>query len=68
MFKKNKANSLEDAIRGVQQKYRGRPSPLSHLYENVGYTPTQMAQAMPKPSNPRDALLGGFKPLKDTFR
>lgn len=70
----NRRNTLEDVIRGVQQKYRNRPSPLKNLYESSAFAPSQLPQmGMPmqnfgKPQNPRDALLGGFRPSKDTFR
>jgi len=61
-------DSLEDTIRKVQQKYKNRPSILSEEYrksnENVHFVPSnnQVHQ------DPRQNLLGGFRPLKDTFR
>lgn len=60
--------ALEDTIRKVQQKYKNRPSPLSEQYirsnANVNMVPTQI----PKYMDPRSALIGNFKPSKDTFR
>lgn len=66
MFQKRPSKSLEDTIRDVRNKYKNRPSPIAHLSENVWFTPTQ--QAPTSSPNMRDKLLGGFKPLKDTFR
>lgn len=74
MLNNNRRNTLEDAIRSVQQKYRNRPSPLKGLYESMAFTPNQLPQmGMPlqpaqRSQNPRESLLGGFKPNKDTFR
>lgn len=67
MNKQNTGKSLEDAIRLVREKYKNRPSPLKGLYENVGFTPTQVSPPS-TPATTRDKLLGNFKPLKDTFR
>jgi len=70
----NRRNTLEDVIRGVQQKYRNRPSPLKTLYENTAFAPSQLPQMgmsmqnVGKPQNAREALLNGFRPSKDTFR
>jgi hypothetical protein len=60
--------SLEDAIRNVQQKYKGRPSPLAMVQENVHYIPTHVPDHMAAPKNLKDNLIGSFKPFKDTFR
>ena len=60
--------SLEDAIRGVQQKYKGRPSPLAMVQENVNYIPTHVPDHMAAPKNIRDTLIGSFRPSQDTFR
>jgi len=67
MFKRPNGNSLEDAIRMVQQKYKNRPSPLSYMQENVGFSPTQIPQQMRQSENVRDSLLGNFIPRKDTY-
>lgn len=68
MFKKQQPQSLEDTIRKVRERYKNKPSPLSGLYENVGFAPSQTMPAKLSPATPRDQLLSGFRPLKDTFR
>jgi hypothetical protein len=68
MFNRRKGQSLEDAIRSVQQKYRNRPSPLQYMQENTHYIPSHVPQNMKPSANIRDNLLSGFKPHKDTFR
>jgi hypothetical protein len=65
---KRQGQSLEDAIRGVQQKYRGRPSPLMMMQENVGYIPTHVPDHMRPTQDLRSGLLSGFRPPNDTFR
>jgi len=65
---KKSGQSLEDAIRGVQQKYKNRPSPLVNVQENVHYIPTHVPDHMSPTKDFRDNLLGSFKPSKDTFK
>lgn len=67
MYKRPNQNSLEDAIRMVQQKYRNRPSPLTYMQENVGFAPTQVPEQMRQSKDIRDSLLGNFIPRKDTY-
>ena len=61
--------SLEDAIRNVQQRYRNRPSPLAmmSMNENVHYIPTHVPDHMAASRDIRDTLLGSFRPPNDTF-
>ena len=61
-------NSLEDAIRNVQAKYKNRPSPLQLMNENTGFAPSQISKEIQEPKDIRSNLLGNFRPSKDTFR
>jgi hypothetical protein len=65
---KKSGQSLEDAIRNVQQRYRNRPSPLVNVQENVHYIPTHVPDHMAVSKDFKDTLLGSFRPSKDTFR
>jgi hypothetical protein len=67
-MKQKPKNSLEDAIRFVQTKYKNRPSPIQTMNENVGFVPTQVPDHMRSPQDLRGNLIGNFRPFKDTFR
>jgi hypothetical protein len=59
--------SLEDAIRKVNQKYKNTPSPLSEIYKNTNKMVSSIPSVQSKPNNPKDYLLGGFKPNSRPF-
>lgn len=64
---KNK-NSLEDAVRLVQNRYKNRPSPLTMMNENSGPMQPQVHQEPRAHNDIRGNLLGNFRPPNDTFR
>jgi hypothetical protein len=57
--------SLEDTIRDLAKKHKNRPSVLSEQYQrtnsNVNFVPQ-------KKEDPRDYLIGNFKPSNTGFR
>jgi hypothetical protein len=61
--------SLEETIRAVSNKYRNRPSPLSGINPAVPFAPQQVTPTTtPSSKNIKNALIGDFKPPRDTFR
>lgn len=60
--------ALEDTIRKIQQKYKNRPSPLSETYMRTNSNVHIIPHAQNKSNDIRSNLLGGFKPVNDTFR
>jgi hypothetical protein len=62
---KHTGKSLEETIRGVQKKYKNRPSPLVFVNPNAPIVPQQ--QGTPPTTDLRSHLLAGFKPKQDVF-
>lgn len=61
-------DSLEETIRKIQQKYKNKPSILSEQYRKSNDNVHFISTTQQKFVDPRQNLLGEFKPLKDTFR
>jgi len=64
---KRNIKSLEDTIRDLEKKNRGKPSPLSNLRENFNNSPIEHIQQNNQKPDLKNNLIGDFKPANYRF-